>query len=227
MDRHPGVTMMPPHTVGARSHLRNERENVSRPSTTASILAKSALTAVGVVITGIGFVTRARGYGSMFAVHPVDPELARIGSWLLVGGAVWMLVSIVAWLFSPGAWDVIAPFLVGLMLALAIIATLLISAALTLTGRPSLIDPSEGVPWRISLTIGVLAIGLAQMMVAQALVGREPPVPSMDIWRLRISATAVLFLGIIAAWTSPVALVAVLTLASLVYIAIELAPRGT
>ena len=177
-------------------------------------------------MTGIGFVTRARGYGSFLSTIPTDPELARIGSWILVAGTAWLLVSIAAWLVTPGAWDVIAPFLVGLMLALSIIATLLLSAAFTLTGRPSLIDPTEGIPWRIALNIGVVAIGFAQFMVAHALVGHEPPVPRMDIWRLRISAALVLILGVLSAWTSPVALVSVLTLASLVYIAIELTPRG-
>lgn len=162
----------------------------------------------------------------MLAVEPVDPDLARFGSWLMLVGAVWLLVSIAAWLFTPGAWDVIAPFLVGLMLALSIIATVLLSAALTLTGRPGLIDPNDGVPWRIALSVGVVAISFAQIMVAQALLERDPPMPASTIWRLRASGTMVLLLGAIAAWTSPVALVAVLTLASLVYIAIELAPRG-
>ncbi len=203
-----------------------ERGIVARPATTASILAKAALTAMGVVLTMVGFATRARGYGSLLAVTPVDPQLARTGSWLLLAGAVWMLVSVGAWLVSPGAWDAIAPFLVGLMLALSIIATLLLSAAFSLTGRPPLIDPNEGVPWRIALTVAVVAISFAQFVVARALVGHEPPVPLSNIWRLRISATLVLVLGLVAAWTSPVALVSVLTLASLVYITIELTPRG-
>jgi hypothetical protein len=183
------------------------------------------LAGLGIIATVAGFAIRAQGYGSLLAVEPADPDLARFGSWLLLGGASWMLLSIVAWLISPGAWDGIATFLVGLMLALAIIATLVLSAAFTITGRPPLINPSEGVPWRIALTVGVLSISAAQILVSLALTDHDPPVPPMSIWRLRISGSLVFVLGLIAAWTSPPTLVAVLTLASLVYIAIELAPR--
>ena len=199
---------------------------MSRPQTTASILAKASLSAIGLVLVVAGFGIRASGYETVFATQPNDPATARLGSWILILGSTWLLVSVGAWLVSPGVWDLVAPFLVGLMLALAIIATLILSAAFTLTGRPSLIDPSEGIPWRLGLTIGVVAIGFAQFVVAQALVGREPPVPRSAVWRLRASAGSVLLLGLIAAWTSPVALVAVLTMSSLIYIAIELTPRG-
>lgn len=170
---------------------------------------------------------RASGYDSMFATRPNDPDTARLGSWILIFGSIWLLISVAAWLVTPGVWDMLAPFLVGIMLAVSIMATLVLSAALTLTGRPALIDPSEGVPWRLGLTIGVVAIGFAQFVVAQALMGREPPVPQSAVWRLRGSAASVLVLGLIAAWTSPVALVAVLTMSALVYIAIELTPRAS
>jgi hypothetical protein len=199
---------------------------VTRQQTTASVLAKMVLSIIGMVFVIIGFGVRASGYESIFATQPDDPIVADLGSWILIGGSVWLLVSLLLWLATPGVWDAIAQFLVGLMLALSILATLILSAAFTLTGRPSLIDPSVGVPWRMALTVAVVGIGFAQFLVAQALVGREPPVPNSAIWRLRVSAASVLLLGLIAAWTSPPQLVAVLTLSALVYIAIELTPRG-
>lgn len=190
-------------------------------------MAKATLTAIGVVLTLIGFVVRLNGYGSLLAVEPADPQLARVGAWILVIGASWLLLTVGAWVISPGVWDVIAPFLVGIILTFAILATILLSAALTITGRPSLIDPNEGIAWRVALSVAVVAISFAQLVVAQALVGREPPVPMSAIWRLRASGALVLVLGAIAAWTSPAALVAALTLASIVYITIELVPRGS
>lgn len=199
---------------------------MTRPQTTASILAKSVLTGLGIALVVVGFVVRATGYQSIFDTQPTDPARAEFGSWLLIVGSLWLLISVTAWLITPGVWDLVAPFIVGLMLGLAIIASLVLSAAFTLTGRPSLIDPSEGVPWRIGLSIGVTAIGFAQFVVAQALRGREPPVRESAVWRLRASAASILLLGMIAAWTSPIQLVAVLTMTSLVYIAIELTPRG-
>lgn len=208
------------YSIGGR------QARVTRPQTTASVLAKSVLTGIGLALVVTGFVIRATGYDSVFATQPVDPARAEFGSWLLIVGSVWLLVSVAAWLITPGVWDLLAPFIVGLMLALAIIASLVLSAALTLTGRPSFIDPGEGIPWRIGLTIGVISIGFAQFVVAQALNGREPPVSRGAVWRLRASAGSVLLLGLIAAWTSPVELVAVLTMSALVYIAIELTPRG-
>jgi hypothetical protein len=197
-----------------------------RPNTTATVLAKALLTAIGVVITFSGFAVRARGYGSLLATEPADPGLARVGAWMLVVGAVWLFVTVGAWLVTPGVWDVMAPFLVGLILTFAILATILLSAALTITGRPSIINPEEGIAWRAALTVAVVAIGFAQLAVAQALVGRTPPVPVSAIWRLRSSGALVLILGVVAAWTSPVALVSALTMASIVYITIELVPRG-
>lgn len=198
-----------------------------RPTTTATIMAKVALTGAGLIMTTVGFVVRARGYGSLLSSEPADPELARVGAWILVVGAVWLVLTVAAWLITPGVWDVIAPFLVGLILSFSILATLLLSAALTLTGRPPIIDPSAGVPWRVALTVAVAAIGFAQLAVAQALVGRRPPVPRSGIWRLRASGVSILVLGAMAAWSSPPPLVAALTMASLVYITIELVPRGS
>jgi hypothetical protein len=197
-----------------------------RPNTTATVMAKTVLTAVGIVATIIGFVVRVRGYGSLLATEPQDPALARLGAWIVVVGAIWLFITVGAWIITPGVWDAIAPFLVGVILAFAILATILLSAALTITGRPSIVNPSEGLPWRSALTVAVVAIGFAQVAVAQALIGREPPVPQSAIWRLRTSGALVLLLGIVAAWTSPPQLVAALTLASLVYITIELVPRG-
>ena len=184
------------------------------------------LTSVGMVLVIFGFGVRASGYESVFATQPADPAIAELGSWILIAGSVWLLLTLVMWLITPGAWATIAQFLVGLMLAISILATLILSAAFTLTGRPSLVDPTEGVPWRIALTVAVVAIGFAQFLVAQALVDREPPVSRSAIWRLRISAGSVLLLGLIASWTSPVPLVAVLTMSALIYIAIELTPRS-
>lgn len=189
-------------------------------------MAKGVLTTAGLAITIVGFIVRARGYGSLLSSEPIDPELARVGAWILVVGAVWLIVTVGAWLITPGAWDVIAPFLVGLILSFSILATLLLSAALTLTGRPPIIDPTAAVPWRAALTVAVAGIGFAQLAIAQALVGRQPPVPPSAIWRLRSSGVLVLGLGAIAAWSSPPPLVAALTMASLVYITIELMPRG-
>ncbi|MGF1666450.1 MAG: hypothetical protein ACFCVC_09290 [Acidimicrobiia bacterium] len=198
-----------------------------RPTTTATIMAKGALTVAGLVITIIGFIVRTRGYGSLLSTEPTNPELARVGAWILVVGAVWLILTVAAWLITPGVWDAIAPFLVGLILSFSILATLLLSAALTLTGRPAIIDPTAGVAWRLALTVAVVAISFAQVAIAQALVGREPPVPTSGIWRLRASGILVLVLGAMAAWSSPPPLVAALTMASLVYITIELVPRGT
>ena len=199
---------------------------MTKPATTATVLAKLAFAAGGAVLTLVGFAIRTRAYGGLLSVEALDPSLARSGSWLIVVGAGWLLVTIVGWVVAPGAWDALAPFIVGIALTISIVATILVSAALSLTGRPGVIDPSDGFGWRLAMTLGVLTIGFAQWVVARALVNHDPPIGQWALLRLKASAVVVVVLGTVAAWTSPVPLVVVLTLAALVYIAIELTPRG-
>jgi hypothetical protein len=196
-----------------------------RPETTASVLAKIVLAAIGFALTLAGVIIRAIGVGGLLSTEPKNPGLAKVGAWVLLVGAIWMLITIGAWLAAPRTWTLVAPYTVGVFLGLAILGNLLLSAALTLTGRHAIIDPTEGVGWRTSLTVGVLAIAIAQWAVASALQRRPEPITSGMIIRLRLSAASVLVLGLIAAWTTPVSIVAALTMAALIYIAIELVPR--
>jgi hypothetical protein len=188
-------------------------------------MSKLTLVVVGAAILVGGMLVGIAGRGS-FEVNatPINPQLVRAGSWMMIVGAAWLIVAVGAWLAIPKAWDAIAPFLVGAYLTIAVLGNLILSQALALLGLPSIIRPEEGRGWRVALTVGSVAIAAAQASVSVALARREDTVAG-SVWRLRASAIFVVAMGLVAAWTSPVPLVAALTLAAMIYIAVELLPR--
>jgi hypothetical protein len=198
---------------------------MTRPTTTATFLSKIALASMGLAIVIGGFVLREMANRSEGDPTVAGIGLHDLGSWALLVGAGWMIITLIGWAFAPAAWDSVAPYIVAIMLAFGILGNIILDAAVRLAGLESIIDPSDGLPWRIALSIGCLAIGATQWMVSSTLAKTENVIPGA-VGRLRLSSVAVLLLGSIAAWTSPTALVGFLTMAAMIYIAIELMPRS-
>ena len=191
---------------------------------TTAFLAKFGFAVLGMIILIIGFGLRVRAADGWLSSEVVDPRLDRLGDWFVAGGAAWLGFALIMWIIAPRAWDVLAQFLMAIILVVAIIGNLLLGAIFEILGREPLSTPGENLPWRIALAIGCAAIVLAQLAVARALKERPGSQPGAAL-RLRISAVSVLVFGGVAAWTLPIPFVATLALVALVYIAIELVPR--
>lgn len=191
---------------------------------TTAFLAKLGFAVLGMIILIVGFGIRVRAADGWLSSEVVDPDLDRVGDWFVAGGAAWLGFALLMWIIAPRAWDVLAQFLMAIILVVAIIGNLLLGAIFEILGLPPLATPGENLPWRIALAIGCGAIVIAQLAVANALKDRPGAQPGA-VLRLRLSAIGVLVFGGIAAWTLPSAFVATLVLVALIYIAIELLPR--
>lgn len=194
-------------------------------NTTAGFLAKLAFTAIGMSILLMGFWLRVRAAGSWTSSEVLNPELDRLGDWLVAVGAVWLAFSFLMWLLAPRAWNVLAQFLMVIVITTAILGNLVVAAVFEILDLPEISTSGGGLGWRVALAIGCTAIVIAQLAVASALKEHHEEVQSGAVTRLRLSAVLVLILGGFAAWTLPVPFVAALALSALVYIAIELFPR--